>query len=115
MSDSKPIHITLPGCPDDPRVVREAPEGVVFHHAPGLHPDDVCEVDGLLTTTPSRTLIDLAEVVDRDELADCFKKAHELGLLEGYELAAARSRVEWRPSLAMLDEVIAEFCGPLQP
>ena len=83
--------------------------GVVIHHVPELHPDDVSVVKGIRTTSPSRTLIDLAEVMDVTELRECFANARDLGLLDLEELAAARARVEWRPSLAMLDEVIAEF------
>jgi hypothetical protein len=105
------IHITLPASSDDPRTPVEAPPGVVIHYAPSLHPDDVCVVDGLRVTSPSRTLIDLAEVMDQDELRGCFYRARALGLLDLAALHASRARVEWRPSLAMLDEVIAEFGG----
>lgn len=109
MPDHEPIHITVPGSPDDPRAPRDVPEGVVIHYVPELHPDDVCVVEGIRTTSPSRTLIDVAEVVDAAELRACFERARELGLLDLDELDAARARVEWRPSLRMLDEVIAEF------
>jgi hypothetical protein len=61
-------------------------------------------------TTPSRTLIDLAEVMDADELRACFARARKIGLLDPDALRASRARVEWRPSLKVLDEVIAEFC-----
>ena len=109
MSHLEPIHVTIPCCPDDPRAPRDVPEGVIVHYVPELHPDDVCIVEGIPTTSPSRTLIDLAEVTDVTELRECFANASELGLLDLEELAAARARVECRPSLAMLDEVIAEF------
>ena len=46
-----------------------------------------------------------------DELRAAFARARELGLLDPVALRAARARVEWRPSLAMLDEVIDEFCS----
>jgi hypothetical protein len=45
------------------------------------------------------------------ELRATFARARELGLLDPEALRASRARVEWRPSLAMLDEVIEEFCG----
>ena len=38
-------------------------------------------------------------------------RARELGLRDPDAMRAARARVEWRPSLEMLDEVIDEFCG----
>jgi hypothetical protein len=109
MHDREPIDVILPGDPADPRDVPLPPEGVVVHRTPPLHPDDVTVVDGIPVTTVARTLIDLAEVLDADELRACFAEARARGLLDPDELAAARSRVEWRPSLAMLDAVIAEL------
>jgi hypothetical protein len=105
----EPIHISVPGVGGDPRDDVSIP-GVVIHRVPELHPDDVTVADGLPVTSPSRTLIDLAEVMEREELRDAFARARALGLLDSEKLRAARARVEWRPSLAMLDEVIAEFC-----
>jgi hypothetical protein len=105
----EPIHVTVPASPDDPRDRPEPPPGVIVHYVPELHPDDVTVLDGIPITTPERTLIDLAETLDQEELCRCFERAIEQGLLDVEKLAAARARVEWRPSLAMLDEVIAEF------
>ena len=77
---------------------------------PPLHPDDVVTLpDGLRVTSVSRTLIDLAEVLPREQLRATFDRAQRRGLLDMEALRASRARVEWRPSLAMLDEVIAEF------
>jgi hypothetical protein len=105
----EPIHVTVPANPDDPREEPPPPPGAVVHRVPALHPDDVTVVDGVPVTTVARTLIDLAECSDADELRGYFARAAELGILDLEELAASRARVEWRPSLAMLDEVIAEF------
>jgi hypothetical protein len=106
-----PVHVTVPGAATDPRSDHEIP-GVVIHRTPPLHPDDVTVVRGVPVTSPSRTLIDCAEVMDREELRATFAAAQARGLLDREALHAARSRVEWRPSLALLDEVAAEFCGP---
>jgi hypothetical protein len=103
------IHVTVPGAPGDPRDETQVP-GVVKHFTPPLHPDDVTVHNGIPVTSPSRTLIDLAEVMTQDELREAFAGARELGLLDPEALRASRARVEWRPSLAMLDEVIEEFC-----
>ena len=105
----EPIHVTVPCSADDPRRSRPDPPGVVVHYVPELHPDDVTVVDGIRMTTPSRTLVDLADVMDRDELRGCFERARELGLLDMDAVEAAFARVEWRPSRAMLREVIDEF------
>ena len=105
----EPIHVYVPGSEDDPRTDTSLP-GVVIHRGPPLHPDDLTVVDGLPVTSPSRTLIDLAETLDAGELRAAFARARENGLLDPEALRAARARVEWRPTLAMLDEVIDEFC-----
>jgi hypothetical protein len=84
--------------------------GVVVHRVPPLHPDDVTTLHGIPVTSPSRTLIDCAEFMTASELRAAFARAQETGLLDPDALRASRARVEWRPSLAMLDEVIAEFC-----
>ena len=82
----------------------------MIHRVPELHPDDLTTLNGIPVTTPSRTLIDLAEDTTRDELRAWFVRFRGMGLLDPEALRASRARVEWRPSLAMLDEVIAEFC-----
>ena len=109
MDFPEPIHITVPASSEDPRSPATAPEGVVVHRVPELHPDDVTTVDGIPVTSVSRTLIDLAEAMDREELRATFLRAREMGLLDMGAVHASRARVEWRPSLVMLDEVIAEF------
>lgn len=97
--------------PCDPRLpAPDDPPGVVVHRVPELHPDDVTVFDGIPVTTVSRTLIDLAEVLDEDELRECFERARERGMLDPGALAASRARVEWRPSLALVDRMIEEFC-----
>src|SRR4051794_7222786 len=92
----------------DPRVrsrVRRRPTRrrvdprVVIHRVPSLHPDDVTILHGIPVTTPTRTLIDCAELVTRDELRAMFAQAQAIGLLDPEALRAARGRVEWRPSL----------------
>jgi predicted transcriptional regulator of viral defense system len=107
MSDH--IHITVPGSAEDPRARRAALPGVVVHYVPELHPDDVTVVNGIPVTSVARTLIDCAEEATKSELREMFNRARELGILDMAAVRAARARVEWRPSLAMLDEVIAEF------
>jgi hypothetical protein len=90
--------------------VQQSPDGVVIHYVPELHPDDVTTLpSGLRVTSVARTLVDLAECMTRDELRETFEVARRKGLLDIDDVRASRSRVEWRPSLAMLEKVIAEF------
>ena len=104
-----PIHITVPGSPDDPREPGNAPPGVVLHHSPPLHPEDVAIVDGIPCTSVARTLVDLAEEMTKDELREVFANADRKGLLDIDAVRRSAARVEWRPSLQMLHEVIDEF------
>ncbi len=105
----KPIDVYLPAARDDPRFPSADPSGVIVRRGPALHPDDIVEIDGLRVTSVARTLIDLAEVMEEDELHECFVSAAATGKLDPAALRAARERVEWRPSLALLDRMIEEF------
>lgn len=106
---TEPIHITVPGSPDDPRDPPAAPPGVIVHYAPELHPDDVCVVDGLRVTSVSRTLIDCAEDATADELRGMFFQAHRRGILDLDAVDASLARVEWRPSLPLVRQILEEF------
>jgi hypothetical protein len=110
--DEEPIDVYVPGDAGDPRDGASALPGLVIRRGPPLHPDDVTiGPGGVPVTSVSRTLIDLAEVMEADELRGCFDRARERGLLDLDALAAARSRVEWRPSVSMLDEIMAEYAS----
>lgn len=108
-SGNEPIDVTIPGSPEDPR--RPTPDipGVRVHRGPALHPDDRAVVDGIPVTSVSRTLVDLAEVLPRDDLREAFATAKAKGLLDMEAIEASYSRVEWRPSLRTLREVMDEF------
>src|SRR4051812_12384070 len=105
-----PIDVTIAGSLADPRCERPAPSGVRDHRVPHLHPEEIVTLpSGLRITSVARTLIDLAEDMGRDELREVFATARRRGLLDMEAVHRSRARVEWRPSLAMLDGVIAEF------
>src|SRR3954447_18277402 len=104
-----PIHITIHGAADDPRSQMAAPPGIIIHRSPPLHPDDLDVVDGIPITSLARTLVDLAESSDAPELRSYFTQARAQGRLDIAAVRASAGRVEWRPSLPMLYEVIGEF------
>jgi hypothetical protein len=108
MSDHHPIHITIPGSPDDPRLA-DPPPGVIVHYSPPLHPDDLAVVNGIPCTSVARTLVDCAETMALEELRELFGTARRKGLLDIEAVKASAARVEWRPSLPMLHQVIEEF------
>ena len=103
------IHVTIQGDTDDPRAELEAPPGIVIRHSPPLHPDDLAEVDGIPVTSLARTLVDLAEISDADELRSYFAEVRAQGQLDLEAVRASAGRVEWRPSLPLLYSVLAEF------
>jgi hypothetical protein len=105
----EPIHVIVPGRSDDPRDRLPVMPGVVVHYSPPLHPDDLDVVNGIPCTSLARTLIDCAEEMSRAELVAVFREVESRGMLDIDAVRASRARVEWRPSLAMLDEVIAQF------
>ena len=109
LEDRAPIDVYVPASGDDPRDAPPIP-GVKIRRGPPLHPDDLTVHKGIPVTSPSRTLIDCAEEATIDELRAMFARAKLLGLLDPEAMRAARARVEWRPSLAMLDRVIDEWC-----
>jgi hypothetical protein len=109
MGMNDPIHVTNQGDPGDPRAHVDAPPGIIIHRSPPLHPDDLDEVHGIPVTSLARTLVDMAEVSDKDELRSYFMQARAQGRLDIDAVRASAGRVEWRPSLPMLYEVIAEF------
>jgi hypothetical protein len=108
-SPDLPIHVTVAGSPDDPRNPADDPPGVVVHRVPALHPDDVAVVDGIPVTSVARTLVDCASEMTKEELRGTFANARRMGLLDVEAVRASAARVEWRPSLPMLHEVIEEF------
>jgi hypothetical protein len=108
-SGNEPIDITVPGSSRDPRGAIPDLPGVRVHRVPALHPDDVTVVDGIPITSISRTLVDLAEVLPREELREAFADASAKGLLDMEAVEASYGRVEWRRSLRMLREVMDEF------
>lgn len=108
--DPEAIDVTIPGSPDDPRLEAPGPEGIRIHRVPFLHPEDVVTLpSGLRVTSVERTLIDLAEDLTRSELREAVATARRRGLVDIDALRRCRARIEWRPSLAMFDSVIAEF------
>ena len=111
MHDDGLIHVTVPRHPGDPRDPPKEPPGVVVHYVPELHPDDMTVIDGLPVTSLSRTLIDLAKTMHYYELRACWVRARKQGQLDLDAVRASRERVEWRPSLVVVDQLIAELSG----
>jgi len=104
-----PINIYIPASADDPRDIGPDLPGILVRRGPALHPEEITTVNGIPVTSVARTLVDCAECCEPEELRQMFLNARERGLLDVAAVRRSRSRVEWRPSLAMFDAVFAEF------
>ena len=101
-----PIEVTFPG-----RGERRL-NAVTIHRTRSLAPADVCQRDGVPVTRPSRTLLDLASIIDRTRL----EAAVDAALREGHasvphilrRLDAVGSR--GRDGAALLRELLEDRC-----
>jgi very-short-patch-repair endonuclease len=82
--------------------------GVVVHRS-ALHPSDRVVLDGVPVTTVARTLVDLADVLRQDQLADAVNEAEVQRRFDLRQLQAARARVPNRHGGHKLDRVLARW------
>lgn len=82
--------------------------GVVAHLGRGLMPADVTVVDGIPCTSLARTLLDLAEVVDRRGLERAIDRAEVLRLLDMLAVNDVLVRANGRRGVALLRTVLGE-------
>jgi predicted transcriptional regulator of viral defense system len=99
------VHITLPR----EKRGRRPRTGVRFHtltHTPG--PDEVSRIDGVLATTPERTIVDSLEAGTQPEQIElAIEQALERGLTTPRRLRAAAARRSGRVR-QFVDRVLAE-------
>jgi very-short-patch-repair endonuclease len=76
-------------------------------HQGRLAPEDVTRHDGIPITTPARTLLDLAEVVSREQLDRAVDRALELRLYDQRALDAVIARSPGRRGLRPLRATLA--------
>ena len=76
-----PVDVIVPG--------GSRPAGICAHRSLTLRAADVTVRDGIPVTTPARTVIDLADVLDDGRLARAVNEAQVLGVLSSRGLATA--------------------------
>lgn len=81
--------------------------GIAIHRPRRLHPDDVAEVDGIPVTSVARTLIDLADVIDRRRLARAIDAADRLGILFDVKVREAVERAWGRRGRRIVASLLA--------
>ena len=80
--------------------------GVMVHHMRSLREEDVAVVDGVRTTTASRTLMDLAARKECDNLRQLCEQAEFLGLLDVEATQALALRMGDPPGARRLREAL---------
>ncbi len=85
---------------------------VRVHRAERLDPHDRRLCNGILATSPARTLIDFASDADPEEVERAIAEAHALGLVTEREILAAIERGPNRPGVALIRAVLNSEGGP---
>jgi very-short-patch-repair endonuclease len=92
-----------------PRRAGRVREGIDVHSGATLLPRDVTSVRGIPCTTVARTLLDLAEVVDRRGVERACDQAEVLRLYDGKAVDDVLGRATGRHGASRLHAVLAEY------
>jgi predicted transcriptional regulator of viral defense system len=105
--DNRPkADITLPGPSARPR------PGIDVHRSATLQAADVTTVDGIPCTSVARTLLDLADVVDRRGVERAVDQAEVQRVFDLRAVNEVLSRAAGRRGAGVLRQVLAEYDGP---
>lgn len=86
--------------------------GIDAHCSRTLHPADVMTVDGIPCTTVARTLLDLAEVVDRLGVERVIERAEQLRAFDGRQVEAVLARASGRRGAPVVQAILADYEEP---
>jgi very-short-patch-repair endonuclease/predicted transcriptional regulator of viral defense system len=98
--------VTLPSPSARPRA------GIDVHRSAALEGADITTVDGIPCTPVARTLVDLAEVLDRRGVERALDQAEVLRVFDLGAVREALARAGGRHGAAVLRRVLAEYDGP---
>jgi predicted transcriptional regulator of viral defense system len=105
--DNRPkTDVTLPS-----RSARPRPR-IEVHASTTLEPADVTTVDGIPCTSLARTLLDLAEVVEKRAVEKAINQAEAMRRFDLRAVEEVLSRAAGRRGAAVLKRVLAEYEGP---
>ena len=93
--------VTVPGRVDRP--------GIVARRTRSLTEEDPAVLHGIPVTSPARTLVDLADVLSEQRLADAVHEAEVQRILDVRTIEAALSRVPGRRGRHRLRRVLAAY------
>jgi uncharacterized protein DUF559 len=106
LRSGRAIDVTAPrGCKPKP--------GITIHRTRLIHPNDRAEVDGIPTTSPARTLVDLADVLSDRHLAAAINEAEVQRLFDLNEVNATLERLPGRKGRHRIKRVLAAYTEPL--
>jgi very-short-patch-repair endonuclease len=86
--------------------------GIRVHRTTSLDPDDITDIDGLPLTTPTRTLIDLADQLTPHRLERVLHRAEHLRLLDVNAIHARLTALPGRRSRTLLKALATLERGP---
>ncbi len=86
---------------------RRLRRGIRVHATRSLLPSEVTTEENIACTTPARTLVDLAAVLDRRGLRRALERSIELRLFDGELMDAALERSRGRRGTGVLRELLA--------
>jgi predicted transcriptional regulator of viral defense system len=95
-----------------PRPSARPKRGIEVHMSVSLTPADVTEHDGIPCTTVARTLLDLADVVDRRGVERAASEAERLRLFDLHAVEAVLARANGRRGAGVLRAVLADLDEP---
>lgn len=92
-----------------PRAGGRSRRGITVHATRSLDPSEVEVCEGIPCTSPARTLVDLAGVLNRRMLRRALERSIELRLFDGAPMDAALERARGRRGTRVLRELLAEL------
>ena len=81
--------------------------GIRVHATRSFQPSDITTEENIRCTSPARTLVDLAAVLNRRQLRRALERSIELRILDGRAIDAALDRASGRRGVGVLRELIA--------
>ncbi|MBN1530055.1 MAG: DUF559 domain-containing protein [Thermoleophilaceae bacterium] len=86
--------------------------GIGVHRSRAIAPEDRATCDGIPVTSPARTLVDLADVLSAQRLADVVHEAEVQRIFDLREVGAALERGRGRRGAAKLRKVLRTYEPP---
>jgi very-short-patch-repair endonuclease len=104
---SQPIEVTAPRS-------RKPKKGFTLHRSRLIHPEDGATIDNIPVTSLARTLVDLADVLSEERLADAVNEAELRQIFDLKPVERVLERLPGRNGRHKLNRVLATY-RPVQP